>query len=215
MLVGPGGAGKGTVAKGLVARDRRLWLSRSWTTRPRREGEPADAYFFVDREAFEERAAGGGFLEWAEFLGHLYGTPTPDPPEGCDLLLEIDVQGARQVVDRRPGAVVVLLVPPSPAVQEARLLARGDDPEHVRRRLAAAERETAAGADLAGPNVVVNDDLDQALNQVAAIVERARSARRHRPVRPGRGAGKESPPPGGPEARTARGAGDRRNGRWR
>lgn len=178
MLIGPGGAGKGTVAERLVARDPRLWLSRSWTTRPRRDGEPADAYVFVDRPAFEERAREGGFLEWAEFLGNLYGTPLPEAPPGCDVLLEIDIQGAGQVLERRPDAVVVLLLPPSLEAQRERLVSRGDSPEHVARRLALGEEETRLGARLAGSNLVVNDEVDRAAGEVAAIVERARNARR-------------------------------------
>jgi guanylate kinase len=187
VLIGPGGAGKGTVAERLVARDPRLWLSRSWTTRPRRAGEPADAYVFVDRATFEARARGGGFLEWAEFLGNLYGTPVPDVGPDRDVLLEIDVQGARQVLAGRPDALVVMLVPPSRTVQRERLLARGDSEEHVRHRLEVGEEEARSGAKLAGGNVVVNDDVDEAVSQVAAIVDRARTAREQdRAAKPGR-----------------------------
>ncbi len=177
MLIGPGGAGKGTVASRLVAGDPGLWLSRSWTTRPRRDGEGDDAYVFVDRPTFEAEVGRGGFLEWAEFLGNLYGSPWPEPPPGSDVLLEIDLQGARQVVERRPDAVVVLLVPPSPEVQAARLAARGDDPAHVRRRLERGREEVAAGRRLAG-HVVVNDEVERAVGEVAGIVDRSRAARR-------------------------------------
>jgi guanylate kinase len=176
VLIGPGGAGKGTVARLLTERDRRLWLSRSWTTRPRRPGETDQEYFFVDRPTFESHARQGGFLEWAEFLGNLYGTPVPQPPPGRDVLLEIDVQGARQVVTERPEAVVVLLLPPSDEVQRERLTARGDPPEHVRRRIETGREEVRLGRRLAVAEVV-NDQVEEAVSQVAGIVERTRSAR--------------------------------------
>jgi guanylate kinase len=162
------------VAQRVVERDPLLWLSRSWTTRARRDGEPEDAYVFVDEATFRARAAQGGFLEWAEFLGSLYGTPVPEPPAGADVLLEIEVQGARQVLDQRPDAVVILLEPPSPAVQQQRLIARGDDPAHVARRLAKAAEELRVGRTLA-TDVVVNDDLERAVAQVEAIVAGART----------------------------------------
>jgi len=176
VLIGPGGAGKGTVAERLTARDPGLWLSRSWTTRARRDGERADAYVFTDRAAFEDHAAAGGFLEWAEFLGNLYGTPVPSPPPGSDVLLEIDIQGAQRVVALDPGAVVILLVPPSDEVQKARLVARGDPAEHVERRLARGREEVRLGRSLA-THVVVNDQVERAVDQVAGIVADARSAR--------------------------------------
>ena len=176
MLIGPGGAGKGTVSRALVARDPNLWLSRSWTTRPRRVGELEDAYVYVDTEAFMRRVEEDGFLEWAEFLGHLYGTPTPDPPPGADVLLEIDVQGARQVVGAHPSALVILLVPPSTDVQEQRLEARGDPAEHVARRIEKGREEVRQGRELAA-HEVVNDDVDRATSEVAGIIEAARSAR--------------------------------------
>ncbi len=176
MLIGPGGAGKGTVAERLTARDPGLWLSRSWTTRERRTGEPEDAYVFCDRESFEASAAAGGFVEWAEFLGNLYGTPVPEPPPGTDVLLEIDVQGAQRVVDLDPTAVVILLLPPSDEVQRARLVARGDPADQVERRLAAGREEVRRGRSLA-THVVVNDQVERAVDQVAGIVARARSAR--------------------------------------
>jgi guanylate kinase len=177
VIVGPSGAGKGSIVNGLSAREPRLWLSRSWTTRPPRPGEPPDAYTFVDREAFLAHADAGGFVESAEVFGHLYGTPTPDAPPGNDLLLEIDVQGAAQVRARRPDAVVILVAPPSREAQEARLRARGDDEALIRRRLAKADAEEEAGRLLAD-HVVVNDDLNRAIEEAAAIVESHRSAGR-------------------------------------
>jgi guanylate kinase len=152
-----------------------LWLSRSWTTRPRRPGEDAGAYTFVDREAFLARAADGGFVEHTTFpgTGHLYGTPTLKVPAGHDAVLEIDVDGARQVKARYPESLVVLVVAPSPASQEARLRARGDDEDHIRRRLEIGAQEEAAGRELADA-VVINDDVDRAAEEVAGILEEHR-----------------------------------------
>jgi guanylate kinase len=178
VLIGPGGAGKGTLAAELVASDPTLWLSRSWTTREARPGErERSAYVFVDRATFEEAAGNGGFFEWAEFLGNLMGTPIPDPPDGADVLLEIDVQGAEQVLAQRPDAVVILLLPPSLEVQAARLAARGDDEEHIRRRVERGLHEVERGRELA-TYAVVNDDLRQALGELTAIVDRTRTAAR-------------------------------------
>jgi guanylate kinase len=154
----------------LVERVPGLWLSRSWTTRPRRPQESEDAYTFVDRGRFEDAVASGGFLEWAEFLGHLYGTPVPDPPPGHDVVLEIDLQGACQIKDREPDALVVLLVPPSVEVQRARLRGRGDDDAEVERRVAVGEEEERIGRQLT-PFVVVNDDVERAVSEVAGILE--------------------------------------------
>ncbi len=177
VLFGPGGAGKGTIAARLVEEVPDLQLSRSWTTRPRRTGEPEDAYVFVDRAAFEARAEAGAFFEWAEFLGNLYGTPLLDPEAQGDVLLEIDLQGARQVRGQRPDATLVLLAPPSTDVQRERLQSRGDNENHVAERLAAGAEEVREGQEIADA-VVVNHEVAQAIRDVAAIVERRRSAAR-------------------------------------
>jgi guanylate kinase len=177
VLSGPGGAGKGTVVERLVAADPSLWLSRSWTTRERRTGESEGSYVFVDREAFERHIAAGGFLEWTDFLGNYYGTPSPTAPDGCDVVLEIELDGARQVQALEPEAVVILLEPPSPDVQAARLAGRGERPEDVERRLTKGREELRLGRAMTDL-IVVNDDLDQAVAQVAGIVEAARASRR-------------------------------------
>jgi guanylate kinase len=169
VMLGPGGVGKGTVVSRLVELDPSLRLSRSWTTRRRRPGEPEDAYVFVDRRTFVDHLEAGGFLEHDEFLGNLYGTPVPQDDGDSDLLLEINVQGAEQVLERVTDPLVVLLVAPSLEVQEARLRARGDDDEHVQMRLRIAEAEEAKGRAVASA-VVVNDDLSRAVTEVAGII---------------------------------------------
>jgi guanylate kinase len=131
----------------------------------------------VDRATFEARVADDGFFEWAEFLGNLYGTPVADPVAGRDVLLEIDLQGAREVRRLRPDAVLVLLLPPSAAVQEERLRARGDDEEHIARRLAEGADEERDGREIADA-VVVNGTVGQATADVASILEDRRSGSR-------------------------------------
>lgn len=174
MLSGPGGAGKGTLAKRLTSRDPHLWLSRSWTTRARRIGEGEDAYRFVERSEFLSHAERGGFVEWAEFLGEFYGTPWPEPPQGSDVLLEIDLQGAKQVRARYLEATVILLLAPSLEVQRERMLDRGDSPEQVEARLVKAREEIDEGKAIAD-YVVVNSEISSSVEEVMAIVEATRS----------------------------------------
>ncbi len=173
VISGPGGVGKGTVVARVMQLDPNLWLSRSWTTRQRRPGEPADAYTFVDHETFQQRIDAGGFLEHAGFLDNLYGTPYPEPEPGKDIVLEIDVQGARQVREREPDALLIFVTAPSLDVQEQRLRGRGDTEEQVQKRLQVTRDEIAAGEEL-GATFVVNDDLDMAARQILGLIRTCR-----------------------------------------
>jgi guanylate kinase len=170
VISGPGGVGKGTLVARFLERNPSFRLSRSWTTRARRPGEPADAYHFVTREQFEQRVADGGFIEWAPFLDYLQGTPKVDAPGDEDVLLEIDVEGARQIRDLHPGeAVLVFVDAPSRDEQRRRLEMRGDAPERIEQRIGLAELEAEKAGSL-GMRRLVNDDLDDAVAELEALV---------------------------------------------
>jgi guanylate kinase len=166
--------GKGTLVRALMERDPSLVLSRSWTTRARREGEPEDAYFFTDRASFERRRREDGFLEWTEFLGNYYGTPCPDAAaDGIDLVLEIEVNGAAQVRTKHPESLLVFVLPPSRDEQRRRLVGRGDSPDNVRARLKKAEDEEPIGRAMSD-HIVVNDDLDATVEEILRIIDKRR-----------------------------------------
>jgi guanylate kinase len=173
IVSGPGGVGKGTIVAALVERDPRLWLSRSWTTRAQRPGESDTAYVFTDRAHFAARIEAGGFLEWTTFLDNYYGTPTPDPENGRDVVLEIEVDGARQVKALHPDAVLIFVLPPSRDEQQRRLRGRGDPEHKVDQRLQKAVDEEPVGLAIAD-HVVVNDDLGRTVDEMMEIIARHR-----------------------------------------
>jgi guanylate kinase len=183
IVSAPSGAGKTTLVERLVEQAPGLRMSRSYTSRAARAGE-ADGvdYNFVSRARFESMVAGGEFLEWADVFGNLYGTCGTDTERtlaaGEDVVLVIDVQGARQV--RRSGleAATVFVMPPSYEVLEQRLRGRSKDSEaDIRRRLTVARDEIASFDEY--DYIVINDELTAAVDRLRAIVlaERARSAR--------------------------------------
>ena len=131
---------------------------------------------FTDGPSFERRISEGGFLEWTEFLGNYYGTPTPDTLslEGRDLVLEIELDGARQVKEQHPDAILIFVLPPSRDEQERRLRGRGDPNDKVFARLRKAELEEPLGIAIAD-HVVVNDELSTTVDAMMAIIDSERS----------------------------------------
>ena len=176
VVCGPGGAGKGTVVAEWCRRDPHLWVSQSWTTRDRRPGEDADAYVFATPEAFEAKILDGGFLEWVEFLDYRQGSPVPAPPPGCDVIFEIDVNGARSVQERYPAALMIYVDAPSREEQRARLRGRGDSEERVQQRVARADQEAEIAAGL-GCEVIINHEVDDTVDRVEALLAERRVRR--------------------------------------
>ena len=180
IVSAPSGTGKTTLVERLVQVVPRLRLSRSYTSRTARAGEHDGVdYNFISREQFEAMIAQQAFLEWADVFGNYYGTSLADTEQclaaGEDVVLVIDVQGARQVRGRGIETVGVFVLPPSAEVLESRLRGRSkDSEEQMRRRLEVARTEVGEFAQY--EYVVVNDDLDGAVNRMRAIVmaERAR-----------------------------------------
>jgi guanylate kinase len=180
IVSAPSGAGKTTLVERLVEQTPHLKLSRSYTSRPAREGETDGVdYNFVTRDRFEAMSAANEFLEWADVFGNLYGTSAADTERllhaGHDVVLVIDVQGARKVRTRGVETTAIFVMPPSLAVLEQRLRGRSKDTEEqIRKRLEVACREVDEFASY--EYVVVNDELEAAVERLRSIVlaERAR-----------------------------------------
>ncbi|MBU6230415.1 MAG: guanylate kinase [Cyanobacteria bacterium REEB459] len=174
VFTGPSGVGKGTLLHALCDRYPRLHMSVSATTRCPRSGEIAGKdYSFVSRAEFEALIAQGELLEWAEFAGNYYGTPRGPLLEkiatGQWVILEIELQGARQVRQSFPAALQVFLLPPSLAELEHRIRQRGQDSEAaISRRLARAQDEIAAASEF--DVQIVNDELENALHQIEQVI---------------------------------------------
>jgi guanylate kinase len=175
VITGPSGVGKGTLIKELLRQVPGLELSVSATTRPPRGGEKDGVdYHFLSEEEFDRRLAEGDFMEHAAYSSHRYGTLVsevePRLARGIGVVLEIEVQGARQVRARMPEAVLVFVAPPGPEALRERLEGRGTDtPEQIERRLQVAAEELEARSEFR--HVIVNDDLERAADELAALVK--------------------------------------------
>jgi guanylate kinase len=179
VITGPSGVGKGTLIRSLLDRIPELELSVSATTRAPRPGErDGDHYHFLTRDQFDERIAAGDFLEHAEYSGNRYGTLRSElerrTAAGVPVVLEIEVQGARQVRAAMPDAVAVFIAPPSPEALRVRLVGRGtDSADQVEARLRTADAELAAQREFG--HVVVNDRLEDAVDDLVGVVREALS----------------------------------------
>jgi guanylate kinase len=177
VITGPSGVGKGTLIRSLLERIPELELSVSATTRPPRPGEQDGVdYWFLDDDEFDRRVAAGEFVEHATYAGRRYGTLRGElerrTAAGIPVVLEIEVQGARQVRQAMPEALQVFIAPPSLEALRARLVGRGtDDADDVSARMRVAEQELGAQDEFA--RVVVNDRLEDAVDELQQIVRGA------------------------------------------
>jgi guanylate kinase len=183
VITGPSGVGKGTLIGRLLERCDGLELSISATTRPPRPGEQDGVqYHFLGEEEFDRMVAAGEFIEHATYAARRYGTPRaevePRLRRGTNVVLEIEVQGARQIRQTMPEAVQVFVAPPSPETLRERLVGRAtDSEEEIERRLLVAEEELGARSEFG--HVVVNDDLERATSELVALVRSSREADTH------------------------------------
>jgi guanylate kinase len=181
IISAPSGSGKSTLTSQLIHKVPNLRFSVSYTTRPPRgQEQDGEAYFFISREEFEQRAKGGEFLEYAEVFGNYYGTHISElaraDRDGYDLVLDIDVQGARQLKEKIPAAVSIFVLAPSREVLEKRLRARGQDSDEVvqrRLREAAEEIRNYFRYDY----VLVNQEVASSVDTLVSIVKATRSRR--------------------------------------
>jgi guanylate kinase len=190
IVSAPSGSGKSTLVKGLLAGVPGLRFSISYTTRPPRGTEVnGENYYFVSRDEFEERLLGGEFLEHAEVFGHYYGTHKNELEKaqqgGCDLVLDIDVQGAAQLKGKVPGAVTIFILAPSRDVLEQRLRARSEDSDAVIERRLRGAAEEIRNYQLYD-YVLVNHRVEASVDTLANIVkaERVRRTRVEDEIRP-------------------------------
>jgi len=173
VVSGPSGAGKGTICQEIRKRNPAIFYSISATTREKRVGEVDGVhYYFMERSKFEKMIADDEFLEWADVYGNYYGTPKKPVFEalarGQDVILEIDIKGARQVKKSYPEGVFVFILPPSIAILEERLRKRGTDREEIIAKRMAMARDEIANCEWYD-YLILNDELDAAVNNLEAV----------------------------------------------
>ena len=179
VVSAPSGAGKHSVISHVLASDANLVYALSATTRKPRDGErDGEEYYFIDKETFQARVASGEFVEWAEVHGNLYGTLRSELERllgtGKDVILELDVQGMKNMRQANVGAVTVFIMPPSTEELERRLRSRGvDSAEDIAVRLGNADNEMEARSSY--DHVIINDDLDDAIAAFRSIIENERN----------------------------------------
>ena len=175
IITGPSGVGKGTVVKELLDRNKDIWLSISATTRNPRIGEKdGENYYFISEEKFKDMIDKKEFLEWAQFAGNYYGTPLSTVNEkiekGFIVLLEIEVEGAKQIKEKFPESLSIFLLPPSKEELEKRIRNRGTEKEEaIDRRLSRADYEIASSDEF--DFVLTNHDVDETVKEVFKIIK--------------------------------------------
>ena len=174
ILTGPSGVGKGTVVKEILGKDKNIWLSISATTRGPRIGEKdGENYYFLNQAKFKDMIKQNLFLEWAQFAGNYYGTPLSSVNEriekGFTVLLEIEVEGAKQIKEKFPNSLSIFLLPPNKAELERRIRNRGtENEEAIKERLTRSKYEISASNQF--DFALVNDDVDKTAKKIIKLI---------------------------------------------
>ena len=174
ILTGPSGVGKGTVIKEILGKEKEFWLSISATTRKPREGEKdGENYYFLNQETFKEMIEQNLFLEWAQFAGNFYGTPLPSVNEkikqGFTVLLEIEVEGAKQIKEKFPNSLSIFLLPPDIPELERRIRSRGTEKEEaIKKRLLRANYEISVSNQF--DFALTNRNVDETAKKIIKLI---------------------------------------------
>ena len=175
ILTGPSGVGKGTVVKEILGKEQNIWLSISATTREPRAGEKeGENYYFLTEEKFKEMIEENLFLEWAQFAGNYYGTPLSSVDEkikkGFSVLLEIEVEGAKQIKDKFPNSLSIFLLPPDKKELERRIRNRGTETEEsIKKRLSRANYEISSSNQF--DYELINHNVDETARRIIKLIQ--------------------------------------------